>query len=309
MESIRKQTYGNYETIIVDNMSTDESVGLIKSKNPEVHLIETGENSGFAISNNLGVKHAKGDILIFINPDVYFDEDFLKSLWEYKVKNKLGIVGPAIVDFQGKSHYKGEMLSIDAYGYAGFARSPFYVEGCALMVDKEDFNRLGGFDEKYFMYSEDIDLCWRAMMFGMGVGVADGVTLHHYGGGSSQNTSLYKKKAHVVPYMRRYEVEKNNLRNLLKNYRLINLLWTLPIFLMIGLGEGLFYVLIGNARAAGLLLKAFIWNIRNVGDTLKERFRLQSDRVVGDMEIIAKMSGVVPNKLTGLLIVGIPKFK
>lgn len=311
MESIRKQTYDNYETIIVDNKSTDESVKLIKTKYPEVRLIESGKNDGFSVSNNLGMKHANGNILAFVNPDVYFDENFLRGLWEYKENNKLGIAGPTILDFQGKSHYRGGLLSIDAYGYMGCARDTFFVEGCALMIGKEDFNRLGGFDEKYFMYSEDIDLCWRAMMFGMKVGMTDEVSLHHYGGGSLGNTSSYKyeRSVHVVSYMRRYEVEKNNLRNILKNYRLINLLWTLPIFLMIGLGEGLFYVLIGNVKAAGLLLKALIWNIRNIEDTLKVRFRLQSDRVVGDREIMAKMSGIIPNKLTWLFIVGIPKFK
>lgn len=309
MRSIRCQTYQNFETIVVDNQSADSTVDIIKNKYPEVKLIEVGDNPGFAISSNLGVKNAVGETLIFLNPDVFFDENFLAEMVEFKRKHGSGILGPKILDFQGNSHYGGLFLSIDAYGYPGFRKKPFYIEGCALMIDKQDFERIGKFDEKYFMYSEDIDLCWRALLFGMKIEVCENAVLCHYGGGSSKNTSLLRENDHFVPYIRRYEVEKNNLRNLLKNYCLINLLWTLPIFLLISFFEAVFYLLTGNIKAAGLLIQAFLWNILNVKDTWEERFRIQSDRAVGDLNIIRRMSGFIPNKFLGLLIVGIPKFK
>ena len=309
MRSIRNQTYKNFEIIVIDNNSTDSTVEIIKREYPEVRLVEAAFNHGFAYSNNLGAKKANGEILVFLNPDVFFGENFLADMLDFKLREDAQIVGPKILDFHGKSHYGGELLSIDAYGYAGYNKEPFYVEGCALMIDKLDFKRIGEFDEKYFMYSEDIDLCWRALMFGMKIEVCDKVVVHHYGGGSSQNTSLFKEQTHVVPYVRRYEVEKNNLRNLLKNYKLVNLLWTLPIFLLTSFFEGIFYVLIGNGKATKFLAKALIWNIRNMQDTLRARFWLQSSRVVGDFKIMAKMSGIIPNKLFGLLIVGTPRFK
>lgn len=309
--SIRKQTYKPIEIIIIDDKSSDGSLAYIEKEFPEVKLIDPPKHGGFGISNNIGVDNAKGQELLFLNNDTYFDENFLQEMVEYKRKNQAHIVGPKIKDFEKIDRYKeGMFLSIDVFGYAGWQRVPFYVEGCALMISKADFVKLGRFDETYYVYSEDIDLCWRALISGMKVEVCNSAELYHYGGGSSQTTKLCRKRIHVVPYFRRYEVEKNNLRNLLKNYSLINLLWTFPGYVLISFFEAIFYLVIGNAKAATLIGKAILWNITNISDTLKERRRLQESRVTGDYEIMKKMSnGLIPNKLRGLLTVGIPKFK
>lgn len=311
VKSIRMQTYRSVEVIVVDNASSDGSVAYVEKEFPEIQIVKSQKNNGFGVSNNIGVGHAKGQEILFLNNDTYFDENFLEILVGFKSRHRANIVGPKILDFEKEDHCKGRFLSIDVYGYAGFeyAPKPFYVEGCSLMISKADFLKLRGFDDKYFMYSEDIDLCWRALMAGMTIEVCDNAVLHHFGGGSSENTRLEKKTTHVVPYFRRYEVEKNNLRNVLKNYRLINLLWVLPGFLLISFFEAMFYLATGNIKAAILIGKAVFWNIANIADTLNERAELQKSRSTGDSEIMKKMTGFIPNKLKGLLLVGIPKFR
>lgn len=309
IESIRLQSCTSIEVIIVDNNSVDNSVDLVTHLFPEAMIIKLEKNLGFGLANNVGVQHAKGENLLFLNTDTYFGGDFLHTMLEYKKRTKLNIVGPRVLDFEGEDHYQGRFLSIDVYGYLGWCTKQFFIEGSALMVSKDDFISLGGFDEKYFMYSEDIDLCWRALLYGMQIGQCRDATLYHYGGGSSEKSVVSDGRRHVVPYFRRYEVEKNNLRNLLKNYRLAALLWVVPAFLFGSILELLAYIITGNLKAATMIAKAVYWNIANIRDTTSHRAIVQGRRLVGDRVVMRRMTGLIPNKLKALAVIGWPRFR
>lgn len=308
LDSIAKQTYRYFEVIIVDNLSTDDSVGFIEKYYPKVKTVISKTNIGFGRANNLGVETSRGEEIFFLNNDTVFGKDLLEKLLFCKKQKNLNILGPKILDYSGKEVYQSDKLSIDITGYIGNGRDSLYVDGCALMISKKDFMQLGGFDESYFMYSEEIDLCWRAHLYGMKVGICNGSAVKHFGGGTGGYTQYERNVKRVIPLMRKYEVEKNNLRNVLKNYKLINLCWILPVFIIQSLCESILYTLTGNVSASQLIWKAYLWNLKNIRDTFSQRKIVQKKRIVGDMQIISMMSTGL-NKFSALKTIGIPKFK
>ncbi len=309
LDSIYEQSFKDYEIIFIDNHSDDESIEFIKNNYPETIIIANKKNIGFGKANNIGADTAKGNTLFFLNNDTLIeDPDFLKKILQLKKEQNLHIAGPKILSFEKKDIYQGRKISIDCTGYLGWAKETFYVEGCAMFIDRNLFLELGGFDEKYFMYSEDIDLCWRAHLQNKKVDILNEISIIHFGGGTTETTQLKSKEKHAVPFFRKYEVEKNNLRNILKNYLAINILWAVPIYLTQLLMEVIIYFLTGNWKIIKFILKSLRWNIINLRDTLKYRRNVQSARLIGDWQILKKMSFGI-NKPRAFLIIGMPKFK
>lgn len=307
-DSIAKQTYRNFETVLVDNGSTDASVDYIKKYYPDVRLVINQINIGFGAANNLAVKSAQGEIIFFLNNDTILEKSTLEILLQCKKDHNYHILGPKIVNYEGKEIYRNHNLSIDVTGYIGDSTKTFYVDGCALMIGKDDFVSLEGFDEKYFMYSEEIDLCWRAHLYGMKVGVCHEAKIKHIGGGTGGSTLFHHRGKHEVPLQRRYEVEKNNLRNVLKNYRFINLLWILPLFEFQSFCELLLYLLTGRFAAGLAICKAHVWNLIHFTDTWYQRRIIQSKRKIGDRKVLS-MVRIGSNKLSALMTIGIPKMR
>lgn len=308
LQSVLDQAYKDLEIIIVDNNSNDGSVEFIENNYPAVRLIKNEKNEGFGKASNIGAASANGDVLFFLNNDTLMNDNAVGELLREKEARKINIIGPKILNFQKEDTYQGRRLSMDCTGYLGWGKETFFVEGSALMISKKDFEALGGFDEKYFMYSEDIDLCWRAQLQGMKVAICDGVSIVHFGGGSSESTQLAGGARRVVPISRRYEVEKNNLRNVLKNYRWLNLGWILPYFFAQNFGEAAIYLATGNFKMARAMVKAIWWNISNISDTMAKRREIQVGRKLGDWKILAKIN-FWPNKIQALWVAGWPKFK
>ncbi len=304
---LSKQTYKNFEIIVIDNNSNDNSVSWLKKKFPKVKVIKSHINLGFGKANNLGVKHSNGSEILLLNNDTKFKPDFLEKLLTFKQKTKTNIVGPRLLDFNGHDPYHSKKLSIDPLSVHGWGKKIFFVEGCALMISKKDYLKLEGFDPAYFMYSEDIDFCWRAWMYGMKIDVCKDLALIHFGGGSSQQTRKQKQVRHIAPLSRRFEVEKNNLRNILKNFQFINLPWILLLYLFQTIAEIILYFLTGNFPVIKITLKAISWNLVNIMDTLKERKRIQSGRMVNDYKILKIMTPPF-NKVRTFLQIGLPNF-
>lgn len=308
LESVYHQTYKNFEIIFIDNASTDDSINIIKKNYPKIRIIENKTNTGYGRANNLGVTYAIGEIIFFLNNDTVLGEDTLEKLVVYKRNNNLNILGPKILNYEGKEVHVGYKCTIDYTGYIGSGHKTFFIDGCALMISKEDFLNLDGFDEKYFMYSEDIDLCWRAHLYGMKVDICNATSIKHFAGGTGGTTHYRQKGDHEVSLIRRYEVEKNNLRNILKNYQIINLLWVIPLYEFQSLGECLVYLVTGNFEAMKTVLKAYLWNLENIGDTLYKRKIIQRNRIVGDGKILSMMFFGL-NKFLAFRSIGLPKFK
>jgi GT2 family glycosyltransferase len=199
------------EILIVDNDSKDDTVKLAK-RFSHAKVYETGKNLGFAKGINYGAKRAKGEYLLFINPDAVFKSghfsDLVKVLEEHE---KAGVVGGKLVGYDGipeKSagkffnFFEAIMIILGLDEKIGIRFSPNklskvdFVSGGFMMVRSEIFEKLGGFDENFFMYVEDMELCFRVKKAGFETYFSPNVVISHKGQGSSNRTfaiiNIYK---------------------------------------------------------------------------------------------------------------------
>ena len=167
------------EVVLVDNASSDGSTRAACARHPEVRLVETGTNLGFAAGANRGAAAARGDVLVFLNPDARLLPGALATLVEALAATPgAGIAGgglageggrwqPAAARFGPLAH----LLLDTTPGRLGtrLRRAPHRVDwvyGTFMAVRRDLFDALGGFDSRYFLYGEDLDLCYRAARLG-----------------------------------------------------------------------------------------------------------------------------------------------
>lgn len=205
------------EIIVVDNRSTDGSVEMVMEKFPDVILIANQENTGFARANNQGVAKASGDYILYLNPDTIVAEDcFEKCLAYMDAHPKAGALGCRLIDGKGQflPESKRGFPSADVafYKITGlnslFKTSKTFnryhlgylsehevnevdvLVGCFMLCRKKIIDQVGGFDENYFMYGEDIDLSYKIIQAGYKNIYFPETTVIHYKGESTKKGSL-----------------------------------------------------------------------------------------------------------------------
>ena len=175
-----------FEIIIVDNSSKDDGLELILKRYPETRFINNLKNVGFARANNQGVKIASGDFLLFINPDTIMTEGAIESMLGYiQSDSSIGILGPKVLNSDQTIQYScrrfptvwsglfnryslmtrlfpnnrfsRHYLMLD-YDHNSI-RSVDWISGCCMMMSASTFKKANGFDENYFLFIEDVDLC------------------------------------------------------------------------------------------------------------------------------------------------------
>ncbi|MBR9914543.1 MAG: glycosyltransferase family 2 protein [Algicola sp.] len=200
------------EIIVVDNHSDDDSCLMVKSNFPNVILIENKENSGFSVGNNIGVKKAKGEFVCILNPDTVVAEDtFTRLLNLSELKNNLGILSCRLIDGQGRflpeckrniptplvAMKKIMGLSRSYYvsnlNDKGTAKVPIFV-GAFMLMPKAIYLEVGGFDEDYFMYGEDVDLSYKVLLAGYDNIYHGSTTVIHYKGESTLKNEVYAQR-------------------------------------------------------------------------------------------------------------------
>jgi len=201
-----------YEIIIVNNDATDLEAQLPK----DIKLINSGENTGFGAGCNLGAKSARGEIICFLNPDTEIvSNNFSGAICEFTKDNELAIIGSKLISEDGKTQewIAGEEVTIwstlmNNFGYKRDKKiwestvpvKCAWVSGAAMFIRKDIFDKLGGFDEKFFMYFEDIDLCRRARQLSYKVLYFPEFVVKHFGGGSFTSKIKQKKYYHKAQF-------------------------------------------------------------------------------------------------------------
>ena len=226
LESVRSSLKGlEGEVIVVDNASRDRSVEMIRQRFPEVELIENSENSGFSKAVNQGVGRARGDYVLILNPDSILPEDGLSEILIYAGKQeRLGAVGCRFIDGTGtvlpecKRNFPGirsavfKLLGLNRGYYAHHLgdREMGEVEvlsGAFMLMRRELFSEMNGFDERFFMFGEDIDLSYRIHEAGYRNRYYGKMSMIHFKGESTPKDATYLKNfygALEIFYLKHY---------------------------------------------------------------------------------------------------------
>ncbi|TYA54809.1 glycosyltransferase family 2 protein [Formosa maritima] len=200
------------EIIVVDNNSLDDSCQMVKQLFPKVKLIENKSNDGFSKGNNIGVKHAQGEYLCILNPDTVVAEDTFEILLKFaETKADLGIVGCKLIDGKGqflpesKRNIPTPIVSIKKIlGYTKpyyatqineneIGKAPIFV-GAFMLLKRDVYLEVGGFDEDYFMYGEDLDLSYKILKAGYQNYYNPKTTVVHFKGESTLKDKTYAKR-------------------------------------------------------------------------------------------------------------------
>jgi GT2 family glycosyltransferase len=211
----------NREIIIVDNASNDGSVEFISEKFPEVNLIANTKNLGFSTANNIGMKQAKGKYILLLNPDTLVSEDtFEKMICFFEENPQVGLAGCKILNPDGtiqlacRRSFPGPWTSFcKVTGLSNlFPKSRLFaqynltyldsdqtyevdaISGSFMMFRKDVYEKIGGLDEKFFMYGEDLDFCYRAQKSGYKVFYVHSTQIIHYKGESTKKSGLDETK-------------------------------------------------------------------------------------------------------------------
>lgn len=210
----------SHEVIVIDNASADGSADMIRQNFPAVKLIANAENRGFAAACNQGIKESSGEYVFFLNPDSEITEDLVQELVQYcNAHPKVGIVAPHVRDADGRTLHSikrfptplsqlGVLFKVrkifprllsryyaDDFDYAKDEQYVDQPDGAALLVRRSALEQLGGFDEQFFLWFDEVDLCKRVRDGGYGiVYLSRAVVIHHSGKSFAQKGILEKQR-------------------------------------------------------------------------------------------------------------------
>ena len=178
VQSVIDQSFANYECFIIDNNSVDHSLDNLPDLDSRFHILRQDRNLGFAAANNLAASRAKGEWLALLNPDAFAHKDWLDKLLEATtLAPNVTMVGSTQYMALEGNMFDGIGDELHAFGLAyrsGFGHKIYPIEtretfapcGAGAFLERKTFMRLGGFDESFFCYHEDIDLAYRMRLDG-----------------------------------------------------------------------------------------------------------------------------------------------
>lgn len=270
LPSVLSSTYVNFEVVIADNGSSDDSIAFLSQKYPSLSLIRFSENHGFAKGYNEALKQINADYYVLLNSDVEIEPAWLEPMVELLDSNKnIAACQPKILSFHNKKmfDYAGAAGGwLDKYGYP-FAKGRifdvieedkgqydqqepiFWASGASLFIRSVIFHEMKGFDEYFFAHQEEIDLCWRIQLAGYKIYSCPASKVYHLGGGTLPRGNSLKT----------YLNFRNNRIMLSKNLPLTKKIWIMPLRnLLDGLsawkglltGDGGYFIAICRAQLA-----------------------------------------------------------
>ena len=232
----------DHEIVVVDNASTDGTAEYLRTRWSGIRLIEAGANIGFARANNLGIRQTFGDLVLLLNPDTMAPAGALDRLVQaLEAEPAAAIAGPRLVDAKGRAELSfGPMISplselrqkilVKGHQYrlpvlSGFverltAATKYvdWVSGACLLIRRPDLDAAGLFDERFFMYTEDVDLCASVRASGRRVLFVATVRIVHARGASAQSAPAAVEKAYRRSQIAFYEKHHPGWVPLLKAY-------------------------------------------------------------------------------------------
>lgn len=278
--------------IVADNASTDQSIEILKTEFPTVHLIQLKDNFGFCGGYNRALQEVKTDYYVLLNSDVEVTANWLQPLITLlDERPSVAAVQPKIKSFHHKEYFEYAGAGggfIDSLGYP-FCRGRifdevekdlgqyndikevFWATGACMVVRSELYHQLGGFDEDFFAHMEEIDLCWRLKRQGHAIYYVGDSTVYHVGGGTLSKLNPRKT----------YLNFRNGLSLLTKNLPLTALLWKLPFRILLDDVATLRFLLTGQGKHARAIVSAHLDFFSKLGSDLRKRTSSHNTRLTG----------------------------
>lgn len=274
LNSIRKLTYSNLEIFVVDNASRENPQTFLTQHYPEVHVIRSEQNLGFAGGNNLAVQQAKGDYLLFVNNDAEITEgclDRLVSLFDQHPK--AGMVSPMICYFNESKSAEADLIQYvgmtqvnaltarnSTVGEKEWDKGQFskpqktaYGHGAAMMVRREVIENIGVMFEEFFLYYEELDWCERIRQAGFEIWVEPRAKIYH------------KESATVgtMSTMKTYYLNRNRIYFMRRNFKGLPFIGFSLFLTFVTIPKNILqFLLRGQFDHAKAFLKAVFWHIK-----------------------------------------------
>ena len=285
IESVKKSAYKNLEIIVVDNISTDKSQETCKEKYPDIKLIQNNENFGYCEGNNIGIREAKGDYIIILNPDTIVESNWVEELISAYNKFGEGLYQPKILSLEKTQILQstGNMLHIFGFGFArdkgkndnlekNTIEKIGYASGTCLFTSKKVLKQVGLLDPFLFLYHDDLDLGWRAAQIGIGSYYVPNSVIYH--------VESYALKWNAKKF---YWLERNRKYCILTHYSKKTYAKILPSLILVDFFVWLFYL---SKGFLGSKIKAEIDILRNKKHIEEKYQELESRKTMPDEELI-----------------------
>ena len=287
VDSVFKSTYPNFEVLVVDNISTDNSHIICKEKFEKIHLIKNKENLGYCEGNNVGIRNADGEFIVILNPDTIVEPNWLNHLMSAYSKFGEGLYQPKFFSLNEKLVLQstGNMLHIFGFGFArdkGKADDEKiksvekinYASGTCLFTSKLVLDKVGLLDPFLFLYHDDLDLGWRAAQIGINSFYVPQSIVYH---AESYSIKWSSKKF--------YWLERNRKYCLLTHYSKETYAKMRLSLFLVDVCVWLFYL---SKGFLGAKIRAELDIFRNRKDIKIKYNQLEKIKIISDKELIKK---------------------
>jgi len=298
LRSVLNTKYNNFEVILVDNASTDSSIEYVEKEfghDYRLNIIRNERNLGFAEGNDVGARVARGNYVVFLNPDTVVDPNWLNEFVNLMEDDPaIGVCQSKLLSMENSKILDSAGDFIDRYGVMmrrggdwmerdegqyDTVDEIFSARGAAMMIRRRIINEVGLFDPAFFLTYEDIDFCWRARLRGYKVYFVPKSVVYHAG------------EAFTSTSFKVFFTARNRIMALIKNYELRTLVKFLPQIIAVSIFILTAELAIRNRPKLALnRLRGMLWVLLNFKYVWKEHSRIQhSIRKVPDSEVMQHM--------------------
>jgi len=287
INSLKKSTYQNIEILVVDNISSDDSHTKCKKQFPDIKLIQNRKNLGYCGGNNVGIKEAKGEFIVILNPDTIVEENWLDEMFNAFNEFGDGLYQPKIISLNESDIIQSTGNMIHAFGF-GFARDKGkkiiekkeeiekigYASGTCLFTTKKVLEKVGLLDEFLFLYHDDLDLGWRAAQIGINSYYVPKSKIFH---AESYSLKWSAKKFYWLERNRKYCLKTHYSKDTYKKMSFSLMLVDLSIWI--------FYISKGFLNAK---IRAELDILKNKKIIENKYLELEKKKIISDKELIKK---------------------